>query len=164
MALIRPARRSDEATLLGMLPLLADFPVPPWRTARQIADADLRVLREALHHPGPETSILVAEDTPGSVTGFIFATTRQDYFTGRPHAHIEVLTVRPEAQGRGVARALVGAVEEWARSRGQASVTLNVFARNERARTVYERLGYAPETTHYIKPLGPPGAGGKESP
>jgi hypothetical protein len=29
----------------------------------------------------------------------------------------------------------------------------NVFANNQRARSVYERLGYAPETLHYVKPL-----------
>jgi GNAT superfamily N-acetyltransferase len=145
-----------------MLDLLADFPVPPWRTARQVADADLRILLQALHHPDPESSILVAEDGPGSVAGFVFTTTRQDYFTGKPHAHIEVLAVLGPAQGRGIARALLEAAETWARDRGHSNVTLNVFANNHRARAVYERLGYRPETLHYLKPLGPDGASSKE--
>ena len=164
MATIRVARPADEATLVGMLHLLADFPVPRWRTARQIADADLRILLEALHRPDPTTSILIAEDPPGTVVGFVFATTRQDYFTGRPHAHIEVLAVQPLAQGRGIARALIDATEAWARGRGHASVTLNVFADNTRARTVYQRLGYLAETVHYIKPLEPGSAPEKEPP
>jgi len=152
-ATIRPARPADEATLLGMLHLLAEFPVPFWRTARQIADADLRVLLEALHHPDAESSILVAEDPPETVAGFVFTTTRRDYFTGLAQAHIEVLIVLDAARGRGIARSLIGAVEEWARGRGHANVTLNVFANNSRARAIYERLGYRPETVHYIKPL-----------
>jgi len=145
-----------------MLELLADFPVPHWRTARQIADADLRILLEALHHPDRESSILVAEDGPGSVAGFVFTTTRLDYFTGRPHAHIEVLTVLGPAQGRGIARALLEAAEGWAKGLGHSQVTLNVFANNTRARAVYERLGYLPETVHYLKPLEPGSAPGKE--
>jgi GNAT superfamily N-acetyltransferase len=153
VATIRPARPADESTLLGMLPLLAEFPVPFWRTAQQIADADLRILLHALHHPEPGNSVLVAEEPPDTIAGFVFAVTRQDYFTGRPQVHIEVLIVLDAARGRGIARALIGAVEEWARSRGNANVTLNVFANNARARSIYERLGYRPETVHYIKPL-----------
>jgi GNAT superfamily N-acetyltransferase len=153
MAAIRPARPTDEATLLGMLHLLAEFPVPLWRTARQIADADLRILLQALHHPDSDSCILVAEDPPETVAGFVFATSRQDYFTGRLQAHIEVLIVLDAARGRGLAKTLIGAVEEWAMGRGHASVTLNVFANNSRARSIYERLGYRPETVHYIKPL-----------
>jgi GNAT superfamily N-acetyltransferase len=164
VATIRAARPTDETTLVGMLYLLADFPIPRWRTARQIADADLRILLEALHRPDPATSILVAEDPPGTAVGFVFATTRQDYFTGRPHAHIEVLAVRPAAQGRGIGRTLIGAVEDWARRRGHAHVTLNVFADNTRARTVYQRLGYLAETVHYVKPLEPGGPPGKGPP
>jgi ribosomal protein S18 acetylase RimI-like enzyme len=162
MPVIRPARQADEATLLGMLHLLADFPVPDWRTARQIADADLRILLEALHHPDPRSSILVAEDVPGSVAGFVFTTTRQDYFTGKLHAHIEVLTVLGPAQGRGVARALVDAAETWALGQGYSHVTLNVFANNSRARAVYERLGYMAELVHYLKRLEPRDSPGKE--
>jgi GNAT superfamily N-acetyltransferase len=161
MTTIRPARPADETILLGMLDRLAEFPVPHWRTARQIADADLRILRHALHEPDPATSVLVAEEPPGSVAGFVFTTTRQDYFTGLAHAHVEVITVRESAQGRGIARALMEAAEAWARSRGHGHVTLNVFAANTRARAVYERLGYQPETLHYIKPLGPANSSGK---
>ncbi len=45
------------------------------------------------------------------------------------------------------------AAEEWARNRGYRRVTLNVFAQNDRARQMYERFGYEPETVHYLKEL-----------
>jgi ribosomal protein S18 acetylase RimI-like enzyme len=150
---IRPARADDEPALLGLLQRLADFPLPQWRSGDQIAAADRGLLAEAIRRPAPDTAILVAEDPPGSPAGFSFTTTRPDYFTGRPHAHLEVLTVAPGREGRGIARALLQATEGWARDRGYPHLTLNVFATNQRARTLYERLGYQPETLHYIKPL-----------
>ena len=79
--------------------------------------------------------------------------TQTDYFTGRPHAHVAVLAVADHAQGQGVGRALLDAAETWARRRGDSFITLNVFVQNERARAVYERLGYGPETLRYVKPL-----------
>jgi ribosomal protein S18 acetylase RimI-like enzyme len=161
---IRTARPEDEALLVDMLPLLSDFPLPGWRTARQVAEADRKILVEALHHPGPECSIFVGEEPAGVVAGFVFSTTRQDYFTGKPHAHIEVLTVLDSARGRGVARSLILAAEGWARARGYANVTLNVFANNTRASEVYHRLGYSPETVHYIKPLDLRATRGEDTP
>jgi ribosomal protein S18 acetylase RimI-like enzyme len=163
MVTIRAAVPDDETRLLALLPLLADFPVPEWRTARQVADADLEILLPALRTPGPETSIFVAEEPRGSIAGFIFSTTRQDYFTGKPHAHIEVLTVSDGARGKGVARSLIEATENWARSRGYSNVTLNVFARNTRASLVYDKLGYLQETVHYIKPLDLPATRGEDT-
>ncbi len=164
MNTLRPARPADEPALLALLPGLADFPVPPWRTARQIADADTRILLEALAHPDPGTLVLVAEAPDGTIAGFLFATTRQDYFTGTPHAHIEVIVVSQSARGQGLARELVEGAERWAGRRGYASITLNVFDRNTRASSVYQRLGYAPETVHYIKPLDPAGTRGEPTP
>lgn len=164
MPAIRAAVPADESRLLALLPQLADFPLPEWRTPRQVAEADLKILLEALHSPTPETSIFVAEQPADTIAGFIFSTTRQDYFTGKPHAHIEVLTVADEARGKGVARALIEAAELWARRRGYANVTLNVFARNTRAAAVYQKLGYSPETLHYIKPLDLPATRGEDTP
>ena len=59
----------------------------------------------------------------------------------------------PQAQGAGVGRALMAAAEAWAAARGDTFITLNVFDANRRARAVYHRLGYVPETIHYRKSL-----------
>jgi GNAT superfamily N-acetyltransferase len=45
------------------------------------------------------------------------------------------------------------AIEQWAMRRGYTWVTLNVFDGNARARALYDRLGYEPETIHYRKVL-----------
>jgi len=166
MLTIRPARPDDQAYLLALTDRLAAFPIPPWRTAAEIAQADQGLLRQALESPRDDVFIAVAETRPGERLGYLFATTCADYFTGAPQAHIEVLAVEQHAEGRGVAGALMKAVEGWARSRGYASVTLNVFATNRRARGLYQHVGYQEETLHYFKRLGeredpgPPPEGG----
>jgi ribosomal protein S18 acetylase RimI-like enzyme len=151
---IRPARHDDEAFLLSLLPRLADFPLPAWRTAEEIARGDRPILLEALHGRLEHAAILVAELSPGGErAGYVFATTKHDYFTRAAHAHVEVIAVTPEAGRRGVARVLMQAIEQWAGRRGYRHVTLNVFDRNARARALYDSLGYEAETIHYRKAL-----------
>jgi GNAT superfamily N-acetyltransferase len=151
---IRPARPDDEAFLIRLTRRLADFPLPAWRSADEIAQSDRQILRDSLRGLLPGSAILVAEGEPeGTPAGYVFATTRQDYFTATAHAHVEVLAVEPDAQGQGVARGLMEAIEAWARDCGYGWVTLNVFDRNTRARALYDRLGYLPETIHYRKEL-----------
>ena len=144
--------RGDEAAVLALADQLAAFPVPAWRTAREIQRADDRVLRAALDAATADTVAFVVEGTAG-LEGVVCLTTREDYFTQAPLAHVEVLAVDPAAQGRGVARALMKAAEGWAREVGLARISLNVWAQNERARGLYEHLGYKPETIHYLKDL-----------
>ena len=102
---IRSARHDDEAFLLSLLPRLADFPLPEWRTADEIARGDRSILLEALHGRLEHAAILVAELSPGGErAGYVFATTKHDYFTRAAHAHVEVIAVTPDAERRGVAR------------------------------------------------------------
>ena len=150
---VRIADASDRDALLALTPRLADFPRPPWRTAHEIAAADDAILLAALAAPGPDAVVFVTSGSGEPVDGVVFVATKTDYFTGERHAHVEVLAVAPHAQGRGVARALMGAAESWARARGDAFITLNVFDANARARGIYLRLGYLPETIPYRKDL-----------
>jgi GNAT superfamily N-acetyltransferase len=150
---VRPADPGDEPFLLGLMARLAEFPTPAWRSPAEIAAADHAILREALHRPRPDAIIRVAATAEGSPLGYVFATTQIDYFTKEPIAHVEVLALAPEAEGRGLARLLMENAESWARERGYRRVTLNVFDGNSRARGLYQRLGYLPETIHYLKEL-----------
>ena len=151
---IRAARAEDEPFLVSLSERLADFPVPSWRTPHEIGAADHAILLHALHQPSAESMIRLAEDASARrPLGYVFATSRRDYFTGQPHAHIEILVLTPEAQGRGVGRILMDDAENWARNLGYSRVTLNVFDTNTRAKGLYEHLGYQPETVHYLKDL-----------
>lgn len=61
--------------------------------------------------------------------------------------HCNGLAVDPAARTRGVGRALMEAVIAEARARGGRRFTLRVFAPNEPARRLYERLGFEIEGT-----------------
>ena len=153
MAIFRPADPRDREFLLRLTDELAAFPVPPWRTPEEIARADHAMILAALTEPTPHTAIIVAEDPAGTRAGYLFVSTHRDFFTGRTHAHVEVLAVDPAARGRGLARALMDQAEAWASGMGYEWITLNVFNGNDRARGLYEHLGYWPETIHYRKGL-----------
>lgn len=57
---------------------------------------------------------------------------------------LESMWVAPDARLTGVGRALVGAVVDWARAAGAASLRLDVADDNWRAVRFYERLGFEP--------------------
>jgi ribosomal protein S18 acetylase RimI-like enzyme len=150
---IRSARPDDRPFLLALAPRRADFSRPAWRTVEEIALADQALLLDVLETGRSDAVLLVAESVPEGPVGYVCATSRRDYFTQLAHAHVEVLVVEHCAQGRGVGSALIRAVERWACERGYTFITLNAFAGNTRARGLYERLGYEPETLHYRKAL-----------
>jgi len=52
------------------------------------------------------------------------------------------IVVEPEHRGRGYGRAAMLLAEDYARSRGAATLGLNVFGFNAPARGLYESLGY----------------------
>ncbi len=95
----------------------------------------------------------VAVDAAGAPLGLIALRPSEDYFTGHGRAYVETLVVAAEAEGRGVGAALMDHAEAWARARGFAEVSLDVFAGNTRARAFYERLGYRPDHVRLAKAL-----------
>jgi ribosomal protein S18 acetylase RimI-like enzyme len=72
-------------------------------------------------------------------------------FTDERVGYMAVLVVEPAAAGRGVARALMTAAEDWPRDQACALMTLEVFASNTTARADYGRLGYAEQTLKLAK-------------
>jgi len=149
---IRPAQPEDREFVLKLTPRLAQgFPLPPGRTAEEVVQAETRTLAAALDSPGADTALLIAERRDGHRAGMVYLQQPVDYFRQRPHAHVAILTVSGESEGQGAGRALLEAAEAWARSRRVEMITLHVFVGNERARAVYKRQGYAPETLRYVK-------------
>jgi ribosomal protein S18 acetylase RimI-like enzyme len=140
--------------MLGLTPRLAEgFPLPSWRTPEEVVRAEAGAVASALDHPLAGATLLMAERSDGELGGFVYVQQQVDYFRQRPHAHVSILTVGAGAEGQGAGRALLEAAEAWARARDLELITLNVFAGNQRARALYERVGYAPETMRYVKPL-----------
>jgi GNAT superfamily N-acetyltransferase len=95
------------------------MPLPPPASAAELASA--------LH-------VLVAGRPP---VGFA----RLEEVDGR--AHLEQLSVHPDAAGAGVGRALVEAALTWARTRGYTSMTLCTFAGVPFNAPFYASCGFA---------------------
>jgi GNAT superfamily N-acetyltransferase len=150
---VRPAREDDRDFILALVPRLMEFGPPPWYDAARNVATDLETIGGILREMPEGTAVLVAEDERGSRLGFIHLDSRVDYFTREEVGHVSDVVVAPEAEGCGAGRALMAAGEEWARGRGYRLLTLNAFAKNERARRLYERLGFGEDTVKYVKEL-----------
>jgi ribosomal protein S18 acetylase RimI-like enzyme len=74
-----------------------------------------------------------------------------DFFTGESHGHLSEVAVARDGTGAGAA--LVRAVEDHFTTLGVRFVTLNVNLANERARSLYASLGYAPQLVQFVKVL-----------
>ncbi|HEY7619734.1 MAG TPA: GNAT family N-acetyltransferase [Solirubrobacteraceae bacterium] len=68
-------------------------------------------------------------------------------------AEIKRMYVVPAARRRGLARALLGALEDAARARGYAVVRLDTGARQPHAQALYEASGYAPIGNFNANPM-----------
>ena len=149
---IRLATPADREFLVSIADRLADFAHPAWRTRVEIAEGDRRALIDALDHPSADRELFIAEleDAPA---GCLLMWTLDDYFARLRHAHVSVLAVTREAEGRGVGHALMEQAERWARDRGYSRITLSVFEGNDRARGLYERSGYVSEMRRYVRNL-----------
>lgn len=102
---------------------------------------DVRVqLRSA--QASPNSTILVAEAND-QLVGYVGAV-GGTYRRTRHSAYV-VIGVRRDWQGRGVGRALLSALEEWARAHQLLRLELTVRADNDRARRLYERAGFVAE-------------------
>ncbi len=77
-------------------------------------------------------------------------------FRARPILNIHDIAVVPEHRGKGIGRALLAAIEDEARRRGCAKITLEVRSDNALARDLYRRCGFwgtEPQTLFWSREL-----------
>jgi len=150
---VRDALPGDREALRAMLPRLAAFDLPSRRQPEHLWRGDEQILLGWLAGSEPRCMVHVAQDENGQILGMAMTRLRSELLSGEPSAHLEALAVAEQAQGMGVGKALMDAAEMAARQQGALTMTLHVFARNTRARSLYERLGYDGELLRYIKSL-----------
>ncbi|HSG87670.1 MAG TPA: GNAT family N-acetyltransferase [Pseudomonadales bacterium] len=152
-ATIRPATPVDLQAMLAILPRLAEFETPPRRNPDDLWQGDARTLERWAAEGHDDLIVLVAEDEAAGVVGLALVRLQPEFMSGAPGAHLEAIAVAAIADGHGLGRRLLAAAEEAAMARGAGSMTLHVFANNERARSVYDRAGYSGELLRYVKHL-----------
>ena len=108
------------------------------------ADAFLTEIGMLVALPQPYIAFLAFDDR-GDALGMIDARLR-NYAEGAPQLHaayVEDLWVAPAARGRGVARALLSAVEEWARAEGADWLGSDTTPDNRASRDWHAAAGFA---------------------
>ena len=76
-----------------------------------------------------------------------------DQVSGDRHPHIFLLYVMPEYRHRGIGKALMNYIENWAKQRGYGQIGLQVFQTNTPALNLYHQLGYQEQSLWMVKSL-----------
>jgi len=90
-----------------------------------------------------DRGITLVAEVDGRVAGLLGAVRGDRPVTA--HGAEFGITVAEEYRGAGVGRAMLEALEDWARARGVWRLVLGVFENNTNARALYESLGYEVE-------------------
>lgn len=100
---------------------------------------------EAIRTSG-ELICVIARTADGQAVGFAEAAIRHDYVNGcdtSPVGFLEGIFVRLEARRLGVARALVAATADWARSMGCSEFASDAALDNLESHQMHNALGFA---------------------
>ena len=117
---------------------------------RRIAPADTEIWCAGIL-ADPAYKIFLAESAAGAAVGLLMLHDKRYEQTATTHgvalAFVEELFVAAPARRRGVARKLVEAGRDYAKERGLAALSLNVWGVNQLAVDAYKALGF--ETVYH---------------
>lgn len=97
----------------------------------------------------PSMGGIVAE-VDGEVVGFAHYVVHPNTWSTRPLGYLEDLFVAESARGQGAATALIEALAERGRAEGWRRLYWHTEADNDRARSVYDRVGRLSEHVKYV--------------
>ncbi|NHC36950.1 GNAT family N-acetyltransferase [Scytonema millei] len=121
------------------------FPDSPVRAGFEQRSID--VSRESFDKPAPTTP-----DSRQKVA-CLWVGNAVDQVKGDRHTYIFLLYVKPEHRQRGIGKALMRYLEDWARTKGDRQIGLQVFQSNTLALDLYHKLGYQIQSHWMIKTL-----------
>ncbi|OWY68333.1 GNAT family N-acetyltransferase [cyanobacterium TDX16] len=121
------------------------FPGSPVRAGFEQRSID--VSRESFAKPAPTT--------PDSLekVACLWVGNAVDQVKGDRHTYIFLLYVKPEYRRQGIGKALMRYLEDWARTKGDRRIGLQVFQSNTPALDLYRKLGYQIQSYWMIKTL-----------
>lgn len=102
------------------------------------------------HLDRPDRCTLLLEHQ-GLVQGLLMATWSEHPFGAGRYANETVWYIAPLARGRSALQ-MLDAYEKWAKQHNCAAISMASLHTNDVSR-IYQRRGYAPAETHFLKPL-----------
>jgi hypothetical protein len=103
------------------------------------------------HHLQSAMACVLVLERQGAVCGVLMASAFDHPFGAGLMAKETVWFVAPHARGR-ASLAMLDLYEEWARAVGCTSIGMAALASNDVSK-LYQRRGYAPAETHFIKSI-----------
>lgn len=139
--LIRQANKDDIAPLAALMTELGYA-----TTAADMRERFRTIEQESLY------KTFVA-DYRGEVVGMAGALKSYYFELNGSYVRLAALVTKESYRNKGVGRALVEAVERWARAMGCNAIVLNCGNREERraAHIFYQRIGFEVKSTGYMK-------------
>jgi GNAT superfamily N-acetyltransferase len=144
--IIRPATEADRPFLDSLDDRLVGEAAVPNVSRSEIVAFQTEYTRQAFAGSEPGTATLIAVDGAGQPLGYVHLEPHADALAGGNSGYVSILAVAAAAEGRGVARRLMAAAEDWARASGFRFLLLDVFASNATARRFYARDGFIEES------------------
>jgi len=149
---VRQAEISDQHELATMRELL--WPDSSREEHRREIES---VVRSGMYGTLP-MAILVSHDEEGTLTGFLEVGLRSHADgcdTAHPVGFVEGWFVHEAYRKQGIARALMGSAEDWARNRGCVEMASDTWIDDERSQRSHQALGFevVDRCVHFRKPL-----------
>lgn len=138
---LRPATPDDAAGMLEVVRGIAGediyFVIEPGELRTE------EVQRQQIAGIEPENECWIVAEVDGAVAGHIQV--RRGALAKVRHTASLGIALAPPYRNMGIGPRMMAAAEAWARQVGVKKLHLGVFATNDRARRMYERLGYQVE-------------------
>ncbi len=125
--------------------------------ARGLPPSVGRVRRVAAKLTSPDAVLVLVHDAAGASGMALAEPGRADDGMGAvidERGHVSMVFVRPDLWGQGVGREVLLELHRLAEARGWSTLSLWTRISNERARRLYERLGYQPTGRQKYLPSG----------
>lgn len=132
---IRPAKSEDVETIFQLIHALADYE----KLSHEVTGT-AALLHEHLFGTHPCIEALLA-DHQGKSIGFALFFTNYSTFLTKPGIYLEDLFVMPDYRGKGIGKALLGALARLALERDCGRLEWSVLDWNEPAIAFYQRIG-----------------------
>jgi len=141
---IRPGRKDDAAEAARLWMRSAEEHTAHDRVYETAPGAEKTMRRFLADVANSGYSFLFVAAAGDRTVGFISGELRQGSptFLPRTWASVDDVFVEPAYRNRGMGRALLQSVRDWAHERGADGISLQVAAANARGRKFYEDLGF----------------------